>query len=165
MIVVKVLLRMVARGAEQIYAHKVSSAIVALLVIALAFVSTAKFSEPGPAQASFKAGAQPAATANYFKGQETFNSDLIWSGLSQELIDQAAIAGATKQDLQDQLDSARDSGRFLQEVSYIGGHELRKGGSMQFYVATIRSDGLSSEVDEIFYVFTLDNQGKIVSIE
>ncbi|MCL5961295.1 MAG: hypothetical protein M1358_18635 [Chloroflexi bacterium] len=165
MVVFKVLLRLIIRGGQQIASHKVSSAIVALLLIALVFVSTAKFSQPGAAQASVGSVTQPSATANYFMGQRNFDSSLIWSSLSTDLISQAEGSGATQQDLQDQLDQARELGRGLQGVSYIGGHALQNGGSMHFYVATVSTGGVSSEADEIFYVFTLDKDGKIEKIE
>lgn len=165
MIILKAILRLVSRGVRQIAMHKVSSAIVALLLIALIFVSTAKVSEPGPAQAKAKNASQPIATENYFKGQQSFDSQLIWSSLSPELIGRAEMSGATINDLQQQLDSARELGRTLEQVSYIGGYDLRDGGSMQFYVATVKSGDSLEDVDEIFYVFTLDKDGKIVSIE
>ncbi len=161
----RILLRLVARGLQQLAAHPVSSAVVALLLIALAFVSMANFSEPGPAQATARTSGQPAATVSYFQGQKNFDSGLIWSALSPDLVNQAEQAGASQQDLQDQLNQARDLGRELQGVEYIGGHELQKGGSMQFYVATVRSGDISTDADEIFYVFTLDQNGKIVKIE
>jgi hypothetical protein len=166
MTVIQTVLRLLRSGVREIYIHKISSATIALLLIALAFVGTDRFVVPDTAHVrGHSTNDQPAATVNYFKGQQDFDSELIWSSLSPELISEAEAAGATVQDLQDQLDQARELGRTLEQVAYIGSYDLHDGGSMHFYVATVKSTVLSSDVEEIFYVFTLDQQGKITSIE
>lgn len=162
----KVIARLVARGIKHIIDHKASSTLIILLTIALIFVSTAKFSEPQGAQASqVSQAAAPATTEQYFKGQMNFNSAQIWETLSPELIRRAEASGATQQDLQDQLDRAREMGRRVKDVVYIGGYNLENGNSMQFYVVTVSDSATDDTVDQIFYVFTLDKDGKILSIE
>lgn len=166
MTVLETILGLFVRGARQVSMHKVSSAIVALLLLVLAFMISERLVAPDSVQASGRgANIQPTSTMSYFKGQQDFDSQLIWTSLSPELISQAEAAGATIDDLQDQLDEARELGRTLEQVAYIGGYDLRGGGSMQFYVATVKSTSLSEEVEEIFYVFTLDEEGKISKIE
>lgn len=160
----KVIGRLIARGVKQIVNHKVSSTLILLLTITLIFVSTAKFSEPQGAQASPKM-TPPASTEQYFKGQVNFDSNPIWESLSPELVRRAELSGATREDLQQQLDEARQMGRQVQEIAYIGGYGLNDGKSMQFYVVTVRNSESDTALDQIFYVFTLDQEGKILSIE
>ncbi|MBI2955307.1 MAG: hypothetical protein HYY30_13415 [Chloroflexi bacterium] len=150
---------------KQIIDHKISTAVILVLVIALIVVSTARFSEPSGASASQKTGAAPSATEQYFKGQTDFDASLIWESLSDELIQRAELTGATQDDLQQQLDEARDLGREVENIVYIGGYNLDDGGSMQFYVVTVRGSESAMSSDQMFYVFTLDDTGKILSIE
>lgn len=160
----RIVARMIARGIKHALDHKVSSALILLLVIALIFVSTARTSQPSGALASQTASVAPISTENYFEGQSTFDSNLIWQSLSDELISRAEMNGATKDELQAQLDQAKELGRVVDTVSYIGGYNMEDGQSMQFYVAAVRSS-TDTPPDYIFYVFTLGLDGKIVSIE
>ena len=161
----KIVSRLVSRGVKNIIDHKISTTLILVLVIALIFVSTAKFSEPQGASASQKTSAAPASTEQYFKGQQNFDSGLIWDSLSPDLIQKAELSGVTKDDLQQQLDQAKDLGRQVEQIAYIGGYNLNDGKSMHFYVVTVRSSATDTAPDQVFYVFTLDNQGKILSIE
>jgi hypothetical protein len=160
---------MIARGIKHTAEHKVSTALILLLVIALVIVSTARISIPSGASASQPevqpiVNAAPNSTEDYFRGQSTFDSALIWDSLSPELISRAEMSGASRDDLQMQLDQARELGRSVETISYIGAYNMDDGTSMQFYVATVRSSDVMPP-DHIFYVFTLDPDGKIESIE
>lgn len=161
----KVMARLISGGVKYTLNHKVSSALILLLAIALIFVSTAKFSEPTGAQASQKASVAPQSTEQYFKGQANFDSRLIWESLSDDLISRAEASGATRNDLQQQLDQAKELGREVARVAYIGGYNTDDGNSMQFYVVSMRSSTSDEALDQIFYVFTLDPNGKILLIE
>ncbi len=165
MMALKVVARMIARSIKYTLDHKVSSVLILLLVIALIFVSTARFSTPNNAMASQKIGVAPATTEQYFKGQSNYDSNMIWSVLSDDLKTRAAMSGATQDDLQAQLDDAKSSGRQVDQINYIGSYSMQDGKSMQFYVATVRRSGSDTSSDPIFYVFTLDTDGKILNIE
>ncbi|MBI4319816.1 MAG: hypothetical protein HY675_15105 [Chloroflexi bacterium] len=156
--------RLVLRGIEELWEHRLSTAIIMILLIALIFVSTVRFAEPSIAQASVKTLSPPPATEQYFKGQATYDSTLIWESLSRELIGRAAQSGATIDDLQAQLDQSRGMGRTFDRIDYVGSYGLPDGRSMQFYVVSTRRSPVA-EVDQTFYVFTLDQTGKILSVE
>ncbi|MDA8187517.1 MAG: hypothetical protein M0T85_05190 [Dehalococcoidales bacterium] len=163
--ILKVIARLIGRGVKQIADHKVSSALILLLLVALVFVSTARFSGPSGVQASQKTGVAPTSTEQYFKGQTNFDSNLIWQSLSPSLIERAQMSGATVEALQEQLDEAKQLGRSYEDIAYIGGYNLNNGKTMQFYVVTVRRSPTDSNPDQIFYVFTLDESGKIMNIE
>ncbi len=163
----KIAARLMVRVIGQLWEHKLSSAIIIILVIAMTFVGTARFSEPTSALATASSArmSPPQATEQYFQGQLRFDSGLIWDALSPELIGKAQTSGATLQDLQAQLDEAREVGRSITQVDYVGGHPMREGRTMQFYVAAVQRSATTADSEEIFYVFTLDHNGKIQSIE
>jgi hypothetical protein len=116
------------------------------------------FSLPGPRRA-------PEATENYLKGQQTYNAELIWNSLSEEALDRFRARGVTLQDQQRQLDRAREVGTRFEQISYVGGHALPDGTSLQFYVVAARGPAGRSELEHVTYIFTLDRSGKISKIQ
>jgi hypothetical protein len=133
-------------------------------------------------------GQEPPATANFLRGQQTFDAHLIWESYSDRVVQALEDRGATVDDTQRQLDRLRQSGSPIQHVEYVGGHPLPTG-SMEFYVVTRSgpcSTGGGSQVlaprsgprliaDQqqtcqgapvyVPYVFTLDDKGKIDRVE
>ena len=137
----------------------------------------------------FGPGAEPQATAQFLRGQQTFDAHLIWESYSDRVIQSLEERGTEVQDLQRQLDRLRQLGNPIQEVAYVGGHPIPRG-SMEFYLVTragpCPTDRGGSQVrapeenhalvslleqtclgDPVYvpYVFTLDDKGKIDRVE
>jgi hypothetical protein len=133
---------------------------------------------------------EPAATASFLRGQQTFDAHLIWESYSDRVLQSLEDRGVTVDDTQRQLDRLRQAGNPIQDVAYVGGHPIPTG-SMEFYVVTrsgpcVTPDRSGSQVrapdgthllvsaldqtcrgDPVYvpYVFTLDNSGKIDRVE
>jgi hypothetical protein len=133
---------------------------------------------------------EPAATAQFLRGQQTFDARLIWESYSDRVVQALEDRGASVDETQRQLERLRQAGSPIQGVEYVGGHPIPRG-SMEFYVVTrsgpcvaperdgsqVRApeDGrlLISSLDQtcrgetvyVPYVFTLDDKGKIDRVE
>jgi hypothetical protein len=107
----------------------------------------------------------PSATENYLKGNQEFNAELMWGSLAPEAQDRFRARGATTQDLQQQMDAARDQGTKLEDFSYIGGQQLPDCTSMHFYLVLTRGPQSRADPAYIPYVFTLDRGGKIARVQ
>jgi hypothetical protein len=107
----------------------------------------------------------PAATEDFMKGQAAFNGELVWNALSNELHQSLSTQGGGRESLQEQLEQYRQEGRRLDSYTYVGGYSPNGDKSFYFYVATIRRPELGGQPDQVFFAFTLNPQGKIVSVE
>jgi hypothetical protein len=110
---------------------------------------------------------EPVSTANYLRGQQSFDARLIWESYSDRVVQDLARRGNSPEDTQRQLDRAREVGRRIEQAQYIGGYPIPNG-SMHFYIvmqAGPRAPSARGEVSYVPYVFTLDAQGKIERVE
>jgi hypothetical protein len=98
----------------------------------------------------------PSSTESYLKGNQEFNPE------AQERF---RSRGATTQELQQQMDAAREQGTKLEDFSYIGGQHLPDGTSMHFYLVLTRGPQSRADPTYIPYVFTLDRGGKIARVQ
>jgi len=116
--------------------------------------------EPG-----YQRGAEgePASTANYIRGQQTEDAQLVWDAYSERIRRELQRQGQGIEDVQQQLSAARQRGGRLVQAQYIGGYPIPNG-SMHFYVIT-RTSGRGGNVAYVPYTFTLDANGKIERIE
>jgi len=106
----------------------------------------------------------PNATEDYLRGNRDYNADLVWSSLSPDAQNRLQTQGGSLEGLQQQMESARQQGVHLDEVSYVGGKTLPDGTSMQFYLVGVRTQS-RSDVDYQPYMFTLDRDGKIAKVQ
>ena len=106
---------------------------------------------------------EPPATATYLRGQQTYDAELVWEAYSERALRDLQRRGATIEDLQRQLDRARDSGTRIEQARYVGG-SLIPDGSLHFYVVT-RSVRARNEISYVPYIFTLDSRGKIDQVD
>lgn len=119
-----------------------------------------------PTAPAFHVGSSaPAATENYMKGTETFNADLVWNSLSDDAQSRYRSRGGSMQQLQQQMDQAKQAGAQLEQVTYIGGQSFPDGTSMHFYTVLTKGPQAQSTAEPIPYVFTLDPSGKIVRVQ
>ncbi|MDQ3811263.1 MAG: hypothetical protein M3336_13325, partial [Chloroflexota bacterium] len=106
----------------------------------------------------------PPSTEDYLRGNRDYNADLVWSSLSSEAQGRLRGQGGSLESLQQQMESARQHGIRIEEMSYIGGKQMPDGTSMQFYLVGIRQQP-RSDIDYQPYMFTLDRDGKIAKVQ
>ena len=107
----------------------------------------------------------PTSTESYLRGNRDFNADLMWTALAPEAQERFRARGATTQELQQQMDAAREQGTKLEDFSYIGGQQLPDGTSMHFYLVLTKGPQSRADPTYIPYVFTLDRGGKIARVQ
>ncbi len=117
-----------------------------------------------PGLATLRSQTAPMSTEDYLRGNQTYNADLDWNSLDSAAQSRVSAQGGSRDDLQQQMDAARQRGVQIAETSYIGGKSLPDGTSMQFYLVGIRQQ-TGSNVDYQPYMFTLDRDGKIAKVQ
>jgi hypothetical protein len=109
--------------------------------------------------------APPPAVDEYIKGMTTFDARLMWDALDPKAIQAMVTQGGSQQALQQRLDDAKQSGARYDDVTFIGGYPLKTGEKYFFYVVTRRGFAAPGQADQVFFVFTVGQTGKIVKIE
>ena len=107
---------------------------------------------------------EPQATGDYLRGNRDYNADLVWQSLSSDARQRLSGQGGSEEDLQRQMEAARQRGFKLEDYSYIGGKMLPDGTSMQFYLVSVRQQQ-RTDLDYQPYMFTLDRDGKIAKVQ
>jgi hypothetical protein len=109
--------------------------------------------------------APPPAVDQYIKGMTTFDAKLMWDSLDPRAVQAMVSQGGSQQALQQRLDDAKSSGAHYDDVTYIGGYMLKNGDRYLFYVVSRRGFAGPGQADQVFFVFTVGQTGKIVKIE
>jgi len=117
-----------------------------------------------PALANLRGATAPTATEDYMRANRDYNADLMWASLNNDAQSRLKDQGGSLEDLQRQMEAAKQNGIKLEEVAYIGGKGLPDGSSMQFYLVGIRQQA-RSDIDYQPYMFTLDRDGKIAKVQ
>jgi hypothetical protein len=116
-----------------------------------------------PGLAQLRGNPPPTSTEDYLRGNRDYNADLVWASLSDDAQNRLRTQGGSLEGLQQQMETARQRGVKLEEVSYVGGKSLPDGTSMQFYLVGIRQQ--ARDIDYQPYMFTLDRDGKIAKVQ
>jgi hypothetical protein len=132
--------------------------VIALIIVAPMYVGSI------PGLASLRGQSAPTATEDYLRGNRDYNADLVWNSLDNDAQSRLTSQGGSRDDLQQQMDAAKQKGIQLAEMSYIGGKSLPDGTSMQFYLVGTRQQ-TGSTIDYQPYMFTLDRDGKIAKVQ
>jgi hypothetical protein len=117
-----------------------------------------------PGLAGLRSQSAPLATESYLRGNQNYDANLVWNSLDSDAQSRLGASGGSRDDLQQQMDAAKQRGVQIAETSYIGGKSLPDGTSMQFYLVGIRQQ-TSASVDYQPYMFTLDRDGKIAKVQ
>jgi hypothetical protein len=141
----------------------VATLAVVVLVVA-AIVALPLFVRQIPGLSNLRPQSAPTATEDYLRGNQTYNADLVWNSLDSDAQSRLSAQGGSRDDLQQQMDAAKQRGVQISEMSYIGGKSLPDGTSMQFYLVGVRQQQ-GSNVDYQPYMFTLDRDGKIAKVQ
>jgi hypothetical protein len=140
-------------------------AVIAAVVLVIAAIALAPLYAPRiPGVASLRTQTAPAATEDYLRGNRDYNADLVWNSLDADAQGRLSSQGGSRDDLQQQMDAAKQRGVQISEMSYIGGKSLPDGSSMQFYLVGVRQQS-GANVDYQPYMFTLDRDGKIAKVQ
>lgn len=141
------------------------AAIIGVLVVVVLLGLGMVYLPSVPSLVGLRAGAsEPQATGDYLRGNRDYNADLVWQSLSSDARQRISGQGASQDDLQRQMEQARQRGFKLEDFSYIGGKSLPDGTSMQFYLVSVRQQA-KSDLDYQPYMFTLDRDGKIAKVQ
>jgi hypothetical protein len=132
--------------------------VIALIVVVPTYLGSI------PALGGLRGQTAPSATEDYLHGNRDYNADLVWNSLDSDAQTRLTSQGGSRDDLQQQMDTAKQKGVQLAEMSYIGGKSLPDGTSMQFYLVGIRQQ-TGSNIDYQPYMFTLDRDGKIAKVQ
>jgi hypothetical protein len=132
--------------------------VVALLVAAPLYVGSI------PGVASLRSQPAPPSTEDFLRGNRDYNADLVWNSLDSDAQSRLNSRGGSRDDIQQQMDAAKQRGVQITEMSYIGGKSLPDGTSMQFYLVGVRQQS-GANVDYQPYMFTLDRDGKIAKVQ
>jgi hypothetical protein len=102
---------------------------------------------------------------SYIKGLTQFDAKLMWGSLSEEAIQAMRSRGGSLEALQQGLDDAKQRGGRYEGVEMIGSYPLQDGQSYLFYVMSRRGFAGTDQLDQLYFVFTVDKTGKIVNVE
>ena len=115
---------------------------------------------------------QPASTTvpapavdQYIKGMTSFDAKLMWDSLDPTAIQTMTSQGGSQTTLQQRLDDAKQNGAAYEGITFVGGYPLKNGQRYLFYVVTRRGFTGPGQLDQIFFVFTVGQNGKILKIE
>jgi hypothetical protein len=133
--------------------------VVVALIVAIPIVAPSI-----PGLSSLRGPLAPPATEDYLRGNREYNADLVWNSLNSDAQSRLTSSGGSKDDLQQEMDTAKQKGVQVIESSYIGGKTLPDGTSMQFYLVGIRTQA-GSNTDYQPYMFTVDRDGKIAKVQ
>lgn len=138
---------------------------VAALVIVVALIVAFPLIAPSiPGLPQLKPQSAPSATEDYLRGNREYNADLVWGALDADAQNRLRGQGGSPEDLQRQMQAAKDQGVQLADISYIGGKSMPDGTSVQFYLVGIKQQN-KSDLDYQPYMFTLDRDGKIAKVQ
>lgn len=138
--------------------------LIGLVVVVAAIIAIPMLAPSIPVVATLRPQPAPSATEDYLRGNQNYDATLMWSSLSNDAQSRLRDQGGSPEDLQRQMDSAKQRGMRLEEVSYVGGKALPDGTSVQFYLVGIRQQ-TRSDIDYQPYMFTLDRDGKIAKVQ
>lgn len=104
----------------------------------------------------------PAVVESYLKAQANFDARGMWQAISDELKQSMNATDVSPQQLQTELDGARQQGRRYLMATYVGGVPMSEGRNVYFYVLTVSTPRGDTDVP---YIYVVGTDGKIVSIQ
>jgi len=135
-----------------------------LVVLVAIIIAVPRLLPSIPGVSSLRTASAPTSTEDYLRGNQDYNADLVWNSLDNDAQSRLSSQGGSRDDLQQQMDAAKQKGVKLEQVSYIGSKAMPDGTSMQFYLVGVRQQQ-QSDIDYQPYMFTLDPSGKIAKVQ
>ena len=123
-------------------------------------IGEVRSSRPGPV------GEPVPAVDAYIKGLTTFDATMMWFTLSDDAIASMRGRGGSLEALQAGLDDAKRRGATYEDIIQIGSYALRDGRKYLFFVLSRRGFGQGGDqLEQVYFVFTVNRDGKITRIE
>ncbi len=150
---------------EYLSRNRVTAAIIGVLAFALLTGALGMWQSPVSARG--RGGSLPPAASveNFARGQATFDAQLMWNSLSDEMIQNLQFQGVDISQVQSQLDDQRNRGLHYLQETYVGGHKAPTGESFYLYVFVRQSEMTGDSAESVPYVFMVDGSGKIAGIQ
>jgi hypothetical protein len=132
-----------------------------------------QFLQPGGGQpggvrvtriASLSTDAVPSVDA-YIRGLTQFDASMMWGALAEEAITAMRARGGSLEALQAGLDDAKRRGARYEDVTMIGNYPLQDGRRYLFYVLSRRGFTGPDVLEQVYFIFTVNREGKITRIE
>ena len=139
-------------------------ALVVVVLVVAGVVAAPRYMGSIAGVAGLRSQSAPTATEDYLRGNRDYNADLVWNSLDTDAQTRLSSQGGSRDEIQQQMDDAKQRGVQISEMSYIGGKSLPDGTSMQFYLVGVRQQ-TGANVDYQPYMFTLDHDGKIAKVQ
>lgn len=100
----------------------------------------------------------------YIDGMTDFDAQTMWDAYAEEARSRMADQGASVDQLQQGMDQARARGARIDSARSLGSYPLRDGRRYVFYI--VRRSGFppNGGAEELYFVFTVDPQGKILNV-
>lgn len=105
---------------------------------------------------------QSPVVEDYLRAQANYDANGMWNLIGDSLKQQLASSNTTVAQLQQELDSAKQSGRRYTTATYFGGTEIDTGTYAYFYVLTEEDPSGTTRVP---YIYVVGQDGKIDSIQ
>jgi hypothetical protein len=102
---------------------------------------------------------------SYIKGLTEFDAKLMWAALDDDAINAMKSRGGSLEALQSGLDDAKRRGARYEDITMIGTYPLQGGGKYLFYVLSRRGFSGNEQLEQVYFVFTVNPGGKITRIE
>ena len=101
----------------------------------------------------------------YLRGLAEYDAERMWLAFNDGARRTIESRGGSKADLQRRLEESRSRGQFFEKFHRQGVYLLPDGGAYVFYVAVRRERAPSASASEIYYIFTIDAEGRVAEIK
>jgi hypothetical protein len=100
----------------------------------------------------------------YIAGMREFDAQRMWSSYNEQIRSELSSRGRSPDELQRGLSQARAGGARIDGAVRLGNYPLRDGRRYVFYVVTRTGFPPNGGTEELYFVFTIDRAGKILSV-
>jgi hypothetical protein len=100
----------------------------------------------------------------YVTGLREFDAQRMWATYNEQIRGELSSRGRSAAELQRGLSEAQAHGARIEQAVRIGNYPLRDGRRYVFYVITRSGFPPNGGTEELYFVFTVDPAGKILSV-
>ena len=139
--------------------HAPFVAIVAVMLVVIGWMSFLLWGPTVSAQDSrVPMLAPPSSVETYIEGQRTYDAELMWSSLSEEVQASRAEQGASKEVMQTMAEQEQRQGLTYVDYAYVGGVDRESGGGMYVYAVDVEAGERSAKIPMTFFT---DENGQV----
>jgi len=100
----------------------------------------------------------------YIAGMREFDAQRMWNSYNEQIRNELTSRGRSPAELQRGLSQAQTGGARIDRAVRLGNYPLRDGRRYVFYVITRTGFPPDGGTEELYFIFTLDPAGKILSV-